>query len=73
MSFGNKALDRAYDNWKTEAPEDHFGICSDCQQFPEKCDCDQEVNKQEDKNGKEKLCKKGKRSCKKGHCNEHKS
>lgn len=29
MSFGSRELDRAYDNWKTQSPEDYYGSSDD--------------------------------------------
>lgn len=35
MSFGNRELDRAYDNWKTQSPEDYYGWkeCKGCGEY----------------------------------------
>lgn len=38
MSFGNKQLDDAYDRWKTQSPDDYYGIveCRECgREFPQ--------------------------------------
>lgn len=42
MSFGNKQLDRAYDRWVTQTPEEYFGYCEDCEcgdEQEEGCEC----------------------------------